>query len=227
MTASTFDPQWESVYSEGHQLNRYPWDTVVSFVFSNAPKNKPRSDIRILEIGCGAASNLWFAAREGFQVAGVDGSASVIEYARWRFAEEGLSADLRVADFTRLPFADGSFDLAIDRGSLVCCGRSAAHQAVREIRRVLLPGGRFFCNPYSATHTSHSASRPGEDGLRHDITGGSLAGIGQLCFYDRNDVDGLFSGWIVREIRHMEIHEEFPEAGQIHSEWRIVAEKPA
>jgi 2-polyprenyl-3-methyl-5-hydroxy-6-metoxy-1,4-benzoquinol methylase len=84
MSTKTLDPIWEEKYSAGH-AQRYPWDPVVTFIFRNAPRDRPRSEVRILEVGCGTASNLWFAAREGFNVAGVDGGESAIAYAKQRF----------------------------------------------------------------------------------------------------------------------------------------------
>jgi len=39
--------------------------------------------------GLRTGANLWFAAREGFQV-GIDGSAAAIAYARKRFEDEGI-----------------------------------------------------------------------------------------------------------------------------------------
>lgn len=225
--AKTFDPLWEEeIYGSGRHLSRYPYDAVVSFVYRHYPRSKPRAEVRILEIGCGAGNNLWFAAREGFAVAGLDGSATAIEYARNRFAEEGLKADLRVGDFTQLPFEDESFDLAIDRGALTCCGLSAGQRAVEEVRRVLVPGGRFFLNPYSDRHSSFSSGRAGADGLTIDITAGTLTGVGQLCFYGRRQVDALMAkGWKIHSLQHSESAEHTRPEILIHAEWRIIAEK--
>ena len=224
MSKPSYDPTWDTVYQGGHTV-RYPWDAVVSFVFRNAPRDRPRESVRILEVGCGPASNLWFAAREGFSVAGIDGSADAIAQAQRRFDVEGLSGDLRVGDFTRLDgFDDASFDLVIDRGSLVCAGRSAAARAVAEIRRVLRVGGRFFFNPYSDHHTSASAGRAAADGLRIDIDRGTMVGVGQLCFYSRPELDEVLSaGWQLRSVQHVEAREEGD--GSVHAEWRVVAEK--
>jgi ubiquinone/menaquinone biosynthesis C-methylase UbiE len=210
-TATTaFDPVWEAdVYAAGRHLARYPYDSVVSFVFRHAPSDRPRGEVRILEIGCGAGNNLWFAAREGFRVAGIDGSRSAIEYARRRFAEEGLDGDLRVGDFTALPFDDASFDLVIDRGSTVCVGHTACRLAVREVRRVLVPGGHFHFNPYSDRSTSVLHGRPGPDGTTVDIAQGPLAGLGALCFHSAADVDGsLGDGWQVLKREHREWTDE-------------------
>lgn len=91
---------------------------MVSFVFHNAPQSFAREDVRILETGCGAGSDLWFAAREGFKVTYIDGSARAIEYSMERFALEGLVGDFHVGELSDLPIVEECFDLAIDRTAL-------------------------------------------------------------------------------------------------------------
>jgi len=221
------DPVWENaIYSRGRQFNRYPYDCVVSFVYRHAPKDKPSGEVRILEVGCGAGNNLAFAAREGFSVAGIDASPSAIAQARQRFDEENLHGDLRVGDFSTLPFDDGSFDLAIDRAAITCVGRSAAYAAVAEVHRVLRPGGCFLFNPYSAAHSSARFGRHGDDGLVDNITGGTLQGVGHICFYSRDDVHELFSrGWSLVSIEHLRIDQMLGSAAGSHCEWRVVAQR--
>jgi len=224
---STIDPAWENdIYGQGRHLNRWPFDMVVSFVYRHYPRSKPRGDVRILEVGCGAGNNLWFAAREGFCVAGVDGSESAIRFARRRFEVEGLSADLRVGDFTDLPFAEESFDLVIDRSALTCVGGPTRRRAVAEVRRVLVPGGKFLFNPYSDRHTSHQSGRIGLDGLTVDIKAGTLAGMGAIGFANREEIDELFGqGWEVLSLDHVESRQEM-HGEDIQAEWRVVAVKP-
>ena len=89
---------WEDAYRNGHR-QAYPWDAVVSFVMRNAPRDRPRDQVRILEVGCGTASNLWFASREGFNVSGIDISSDAIQFARTWFEREGLKGDLREGSF--------------------------------------------------------------------------------------------------------------------------------
>jgi SAM-dependent methyltransferase len=220
----TFDPIWEEKYAAGH-IERYPWDAVVSFVFRNTSRGKPRSEVRILEVGCGTGSNLWFAAREGYSVAGVDGSVSAINAAQKRFREDGLIGDLRVADFTSLPFDDNNFDLVIDRGSLVCCGFEMGKKAISEIHRVMKKGGRFFFNPYSDRHSSYSAGRLGPDGLILDIAEGTMVAVGPLCFYGRQQVVSALREFRIINLQHMEWTEMLAPGWLVHAEWRAVAEK--
>ncbi len=226
IAALPFDPIYEEKYSQGDYLVRYPWDAVVSFVSRHYPRHRSRRDVRILEVGCGTGSNLWFAAREGFQVAGIDASPSAIEYAQKRLSEEGLTGDLRVGDFTQLPFESDYFDLVIDRAAITCCGLSAARRAVAEVRHVLKGGGKFFFNPYSDRHSSYVSGRPGADGLTLDISAGTLVGVGQIFFYGRRELEALFTkGWNLLSMQQLELVEGVLPQYSVHGEWRVIVEK--
>lgn len=221
-----FDPIWEQIYRDG-QNNRYPWDAVVSFVCRNRPQDKAITETDVLEIGCGTASNLWFAAREGFQVAGIDASETAIETALSRFRQDGLAGDLRIGNFMALPFADNSFDLAIDRAGLTCVGNSIARRAINEVQRVLRPGGLFFCNVYSDRHSSHSSGMAGPDAVTLDIAAGSLVGVGQVCFYSEQSIRTQFpvTDWSVKALDHVSICETLSGNKMEHAEWRLIAQK--
>lgn len=223
--ATTFDPVWEEKYRRGHR-QRYPWDIVVSFFFRNVPRDRPITEVRVLEVGFGAGSNLWFAAREGASVAGVEGSESAVIAARERFAAEGLSGDLRVGDFTEpLPFPDASFDLVIDRGALTCCSLSDGRRAVREVSRVLRAGGAFLFTPYGRDQIGSERGDQLGDGLVTNISAGHLQGIGQVCFYTREDVVAAFDcSWRIDTMEHA-VFEDTLAGEVIRSEWRVVAVK--
>jgi SAM-dependent methyltransferase len=224
--AVSFDPVWEEKYKAGHQ-ERAPWDAVVSFIFRHRPRDKDRSETKILEVGCGTGSNLWFAALEGFGVAGLDGSAAAIEMAQQRFEEDGLVGDLRVGDFTKLPFADGEFDLVIDRGALTCAGSTSQKMAIEEIYRVLRPGGKFFYNPYSDLHTSFRASSPGKDDTRVDIREGALVGVGQIHFVSLKDIPSFVpeNKWDVLSIHLVSITDVYSSKSDMTAYWRVIAQK--
>ncbi len=217
----SFDPVWTELYEAGEQLCRWPWDAIVTFVLREAPRDRPRAEVRILEVGCGAGPNLWFAAREGFSVAGVDASPPAIAEGRRRFEADGLEADLRVADFVDLPFPDACFDLAIDRAAITCAGLSVARRAIAELERVLVPGGKLFFNPYSDRHSSARGGIPGPDGVTAAIDRGALTGVGQICFYSRSDVDSVFGpGWELLQVEHVEAT-----GADTRADWRVVARK--
>jgi SAM-dependent methyltransferase len=95
---------------------------------------------RILDAGCGAGP-LSAALRErGAIVTGVDASADILDLARRRL---GPDADLRVADLAEpLPFPDDAFDDVVS--SLVLHYLQDWGPTLAEVRRVLVPGGRFL-----------------------------------------------------------------------------------
>jgi ubiquinone/menaquinone biosynthesis C-methylase UbiE len=225
-SVSDVGPVWEAIYEEGRSLNRYPFDQVVSFLYRNYSRSKTRAETKILEIGCGAGNNLWFAAREGFTVTGVDSSPSAIEYAQKRFNQDGLKGDLRVADFLNLPFDTGTFDFVIDRASLTCSTFESAQKTVAEIQRVLIPNGMFFFNPYSDHDTSYVSGKPSSDGRTVDIREGTKVGVGAIYFYSKRDIFRLFSeGWKLISLRHLELMEELEPFYSCHAEWIAIAEK--
>lgn len=215
---------WEQKYLDGYDT-RYPWDTVVSFVFRNAPENKPRQEVKILEVGCGTGANLWFAAREGFRVYGVDGSATAIDLAKKRFHDDELNGNFYVADFTCLPFDDTEFDLVIDRAALTCVGFAAAQKAIKEIYRVMKLGARFFFCPYSDRHSSCSSGEQGQDEQRMNITLGTMVDAGPICFYGRQQVIKILQDFHLSSLQHMEYAEMLEPAWLVHAEWRVIASK--
>jgi SAM-dependent methyltransferase len=226
MTGVSYDKKWDELYGD-RLFPRSPYDFVMSFVYRRAPKERKRSDIHVMEVGCGAGNNLWFAALEGFRVSGIDGSTDAIAEAKRRLSESGLVGDLQVADYTSLPFPDGTFDLVIDRGALTCTGTRSMHIAIGEIHRVLRPGGYFLFNPISDTDTSYRAGQPGPDDVTVDITAGDFQGVGQIRFVSRREIDSFLdaSRWHSDRIERVEIVDMLNPLGKIISNWRVEAQK--
>jgi hypothetical protein len=85
--------------------------------------------------------------------------------------------------------------------------------------------GRFFFNPYSDRHSSYSSGKVGADGLVSDISAGTMVGVGQLCFYGRQQVIAALSKFKVLSLQHMEYTEMLEPGWIVHAEWRAIAEK--
>jgi ubiquinone/menaquinone biosynthesis C-methylase UbiE len=99
---------------------------------------------RILEIGCGRGVGLVQLSRlcKPARLVGLDIDDNLIALAADRTAAYSVRAELFVGDARALPFADGEFDVVIDFGTCYHIDRPDA--ALREIARVLAPGGRFI-----------------------------------------------------------------------------------
>jgi SAM-dependent methyltransferase len=100
--------------------------------------------VRALEIGCGTGVFLEAAARSGATIDGIDASSDLLARARERTGQ-APNVSLVCGDVERMPYSDASFDAAY--GSSVLHHLNLA-EALREIRRVLRPGGRIvFAEP--------------------------------------------------------------------------------
>lgn len=95
---------------------------------------------RVLDVGCGLGVELAYLACEGWRTCGVDLSAVALQ--RARTAHPGVS--FLQSDATRLPFADQSFDLVLDRGCFHYLEPEVRHAYAAEAARVLRPGGRML-----------------------------------------------------------------------------------
>ena len=108
----------------------------------------PRRTLLDLAAGTGAIGLGW-REQGGGPVLLSDVNASMLEVARDRALSRGLIGDtsLLVADAERLPLPDRAVDrVSIAFGLRNCTDKAAV---LAEARRVLRPGGRFFCLEFS------------------------------------------------------------------------------
>lgn len=118
----------------------------------------------LLEVGCGAGRislGLWELGYR--QVIGTDLVRPMVAAARELSRKLEYSVPFRVADATDLSFEDDLFDGAIFgfNGLMQIPGREWRRQALREIRRVVRPGGKLV-------FTTHDRARGGKPGYWAD-----------------------------------------------------------
>lgn len=93
---------------------------------------------RVLSIGCAAGGEFPVLRQRGFEIVGVDLAPQMLQYARHRFQEDD-AIHVLMSDAEGLPFADQAFDLVLCLGVLEYLPDYSP--ALREMRRVLKPGG--------------------------------------------------------------------------------------
>lgn len=98
--------------------------------------------LQVADIGCGAGtcSRLW--AMRGHAVHGLDVNAPLIELARTRAAEAGLSIAFRVGSATQLPYADAQMDVVLLPELLEHV--ADWESCLKEAARILAPGGLLY-----------------------------------------------------------------------------------
>jgi arsenite methyltransferase len=129
-------------------LARLPRFAVASFAgVGNPLRMEPvAADATVVDIGCGAGTDLLLAASAagpGGRAIGVDMTETMLRKARVAAAEAGLTrVDLREGDALDLPVESGSADVVISNGVLNLVPDK--RRAFSEVLRVLRPGGRFL-----------------------------------------------------------------------------------
>lgn len=123
----------------------------------DAHKRALLGDLRgdVLEIGPGTGPNLAYYPL-GVRWLGLEPNPAMFPYLRREAQRLGMTIRLREGRTEQIDATDGSFDAVV--GTLVLCSVSDPHRTLREILRVLKPGGRFV-------FIEHVAAPPGS-GLR-------------------------------------------------------------
>jgi ubiquinone/menaquinone biosynthesis C-methylase UbiE len=112
----------------------------------------------LLDVGCGQCHWTRIVSQflvKGSQVTAVDSDpkwAKDNEKLHGFFAEKEIGFEIKEADVLKLPFADNSFDAVTCQTVLIHIENPL--DALREMKRVLKPGGILFCaEPNNLTHS--------------------------------------------------------------------------
>jgi SAM-dependent methyltransferase len=181
-----------------------------------------------MEVGCGPGPNIWYLVREGYQVAGIDGSATAIRQARERLAAEGLpsateAVDLRVGNFVELPWPDGAFDAVVDIAALYANSVVDIRHAIGEIHRTLKADGLFFGKMFGVVTTGSDSGEAVEPGTRRRPDRGPCAGNELAHFFSGPELQELFRDFSSITLDSMLRTEHVGETRIFH--WLVTAKK--
>jgi 2-polyprenyl-6-hydroxyphenyl methylase/3-demethylubiquinone-9 3-methyltransferase len=178
----------------------------------------------VLDLGCAGGFMSEAIAREGGEVVGVDPAVQAIEAARAHAELEHLAISYRIGRAEAIPLPDASVDRVVCVDVLEHV--DDLHRCLREIARVLKPGGVLLFDTINrtvlarwiviglyerllraaprGTHDVRKFITPREllDGLRWvGLIAGPLVGLGPLGFNWRGDP--VFSRWPVLSVNYM------------------------
>ncbi len=140
----------EFLHYDGASLEALPPETTASFAGVGNPHRIDPIDAgaTVLDLGCGAGTDLLLAARRvgpSGRAIGVDMTEAMVERARAGALRAGFSnVEVRLGDAMELPVESDSIDVVISNGVLNFNLTPDKSVAYGEVFRVLKPGGRFL-----------------------------------------------------------------------------------
>jgi ubiquinone/menaquinone biosynthesis C-methylase UbiE len=111
----------------------------IDVLLDEALKEQP-AGAHILDVGCGTGEYVRRTTELGFKASGLEPADAMREVAIIKNPEASIVSGVA----TELPYPDESFDLVICIEVLRYLNLSDIRQALRELRRVLRPGGTMF-----------------------------------------------------------------------------------
>jgi ubiquinone/menaquinone biosynthesis C-methylase UbiE len=173
-------------------MNPYKFPDVMPRIDRVAPRLKGK---QVLEIGCGMGFDSVELMRRGVRLTATDLTPAAIKVARRHFEVEGLvPEDVRVANVLDLNFPDESFDGVYAIGVVHHTGDTP--RAIREIRRVLKPGGVMtIAHIYRRPSFFHMLSRIGRENIEFKDMDAPV-----IDFFTESEVLQMLPGFTVEEM---------------------------
>ncbi|MBP0726731.1 class I SAM-dependent methyltransferase [Bacillus sp. RG28] len=218
-----WDEVWEKIF-KNQEWGKYPSEDVIRCVARNFYKVENRQEIKILEIGCGTGANLWFVAKEGFSCYGIDGSAEAIKIASERINNEFPYAkvELKIGDFSSLPYEDNMFDLIIDNEAICCNEFNDSIKIYEQIHKKLKNGGLLYTKTFAeGSWGFNTGELVGYNAWIVDE--GPLKGKGYSRFTKKEDIPKLLKGFSIKELEM--VSRTADNLQQEVKEWVVIANK--
>jgi len=151
----------------------------------------------VLEIGFGTGLNLAYYPPQVHKITVVDINPGMNALAAKRIHNSGMTVENHVLNGESLPMAENTFDSVVSTWTL--CSIANVEQALREVYRVLKPGGKFFFIEHGLSN------KPNVQIWQHRLTPIQKV-IADGCHLDRNIQD-----IVKRQFRQVEIEQFTPE----------------
>ena len=222
--SSNMEGKWDKLHLMERFQPKYPTEHVVRFVFTQFPRNlKERSNLKILDLGCGAGRHTIFLAREGFQTYATDVSEEGLKVVEKRLRDEKLQGTLKKANMEEQPFSDNFFDGIISFGVFYYNDLECYRIAVSEMYRILKKGGKALVFTRTTDDYRYGkGDKIDKNTFVLDIEDTNEIGM-VMHFLDRAEINDIFGNF--NKIILEKTEATFSNLEKKNSDWIIIVRK--
>ncbi|MDX2205282.1 MAG: methyltransferase domain-containing protein [Hyphomicrobiaceae bacterium] len=145
---------------------------------------------KVVDVGAGAGGCALALARAGADVLAIDAAPGMVAHIRQRAEASGLRLAAECADGCSLPLPDAAYDVGISIFGIILFPE--AEKGLRELARVVRPGGRIAIATWTEPHNYELATglRASAEAILGHVPPGALPA--QLRFVDPDRFRDLF-----------------------------------
>lgn len=135
---------WESVYREEGISDYYDMSRPHPNLVGVTEKFNKGEIRRVLDLGAGLGGNLFFMHENGFDIRGIDASATAVMKLKEQLSAKNINIPIEQGKFERLPYPDSAFDGVICLQTLSHGLKENIKDGFGELARVIRPKGMLF-----------------------------------------------------------------------------------
>ncbi len=218
---------WHDIYRAGQQLNRYPYDFIVSGFYRHRPDTADGHTCKVLDLGCGAGNHALFCAENDAQVLATDFSQAALDVVAQRARDKGLSERITTCqiDFEDFGLQETGFDIVIDRLAVSHVSKTFAMQLYDRVADCLNPGGIILSSLFTTGHSHKDFGRyDSEQDIWTHFTDGIFENLKTAYFYSEDDIRQLFRKYSLQTLTKVTDADMLNHGQQLET-WNVIAGK--
>lgn len=210
---------WQIIYKNKQQLNKYPFSEVVSFCMRNFSGRK-NDNLFALDVGAGSGVHSNFLADLGFNVVAFEGSAEAVQHAKVLFPREAVQ--YHRCSFDEFDGFNQNYSFVLDRLSTTHSSLDTTAKFYANLKNYLLPGAKVFWQGFAWSNSARKLGIRRKNGSYDNFSSGILKNISPAVFYSQTDIEKVFVDYSITNLRLFE--DKNMMTGYNHSLWTVEAE---
>jgi cyclopropane fatty-acyl-phospholipid synthase-like methyltransferase len=190
---------WEKHYSEGNQLNMYPYPEVVRFI-KNSTKTFQKDELTGLDIGIGSGVHMGLLEHFGYTVTGIDFSPSSIDYAKNFFCSDSatlICGDLK--DFNKHIYRK-KFDVIVDRLSSTHTSKKIVKNIFCNPKKILNEFGKVHWSGFDDKNEHRLYAKNQDPDAFSEFSEGKFKNLEKACFFSEAEVVEIFKNYHISRL---------------------------